>query len=214
MNDSKPALRPFSVLVYFDYTDAGGYAFEQAAWIVKRLASSEMHIVYVMSGETSEARVRQESGQLQGYVDAKAASIGGMGGKSVGLHVRHGDPVREIAQLAAEIDIDLIVIGTPTHASVKSWILGTTEEKLLQHSPCPVVVAGPKPTEPDVHYPAIAPACPECLKARAASHGAQWWCVRHVSHEGHGFSGHVYSYQRELPFATHDSEVIPTGIDF
>ena len=38
MNDPEPAPhRPFSILVCFDYTDAGGYAFEQAASIVKRL---------------------------------------------------------------------------------------------------------------------------------------------------------------------------------
>lgn len=214
MNDPKPASRPFSILVCFDYTDAGGYAFEQAASIVKRLPSSEMHLIHVTSGDTSDARVRQVAGQLRAYVDAKAASIGGMGGMSVGVHVRHGDPVREIAQLAAEVDIDLIVIGTPKHANLKSWILGTTEEKLLQHSPCPVVVAGPKPTEPHVHYPAIAPACADCLKARATSHGSQWWCARHASSGLHGVSGHLYSYQRELPFASHDSEVIPTGIDF
>jgi hypothetical protein len=27
-------------------------------------------------------------------------------------------------------------------------------------------------------------------------------------------SGHVYSYQRELPFAQHDSEIVRTGIQF
>lgn len=99
MNDPKPASRPFSILVCFDYTDAGGYAFEQAASIVKRLPSSEMHLIHVTSGDTSDARVRQVAGQLRAYVDAKAASIGGMGGMSVGVHVRHGDPVREMAEL-------------------------------------------------------------------------------------------------------------------
>jgi len=38
-----------------------------------------------------------------------------------------------------------------------------------------------------------------------------WWCERHSRHAPRA---HVFSYQRELPFATHDSEVIPTGIDF
>jgi nucleotide-binding universal stress UspA family protein len=213
MSDAQSPARPLRILVCFDYTDAGGYAFEQAAWLARRLATSEIHLVYVTSGETSEARVRQESGQLRAYADAKAASLGGMDGQSVGVHVRHGEPVREIAQLAADIDIDVVVLGSPKHTSLRSWLHGTTEENLLEHSPCPVVVAGPKPTVPKVHQPAIEPPCPDCLAARAASHGAQWWCARHGTAGLHGASGHRYSYQRELPFASHDSSVIPTGID-
>jgi hypothetical protein len=37
------------------------------------------------------------------------------------------------------------------------------------------------------------------------------WCDRHA-HEA--ASGHVYGYHREIPFASHDSQVTPTGIDF
>ncbi|HEY8087794.1 MAG TPA: hypothetical protein VIF09_08115, partial [Polyangiaceae bacterium] len=84
-------------------------------------------------------------------------------------------------------------------------------ERLIAGAPCPVLIASPPPKHPPKHEPTIEPACPQCLQARAASKGAQWWCERHAHRSN---QGHAFSYQRELPFASHDSEVIPTGIDF
>jgi nucleotide-binding universal stress UspA family protein len=206
-------MRPFSILLCFDDTEASGYAFEQAAHIARRIPSSEIHLVDVMSGEPSEEQSRQLSGRLRAYVDAKAASIGGMDGQSVAVHVRYGDAMREIAQLAAEIDIDLIVLGSPKHPYLQALLPGSFPEKLLQHAPCPVLVAGPKPLESIRHHPAIEPPCPACAKMRASTRGAEWWCARHTPSNRQGLGAHVYSYQREIPFATHDSAVTPTGID-
>jgi nucleotide-binding universal stress UspA family protein len=203
----------FSILVPSDLSEGGGYAFEQAAHLAQRIPGADIHLLDVTSGDTSEARIRQLAGQLRLYVSEKAASMGGLQGLRVGVHVRHGDPVREILQAAAELDAGLIVLGNTRHPRLKSLIVGTIVERLLPHSPCPVVLAGPKPIEPLVHYPAIEPPCPECVKARTQSDGRNWWCPRHTTN-GATAGGHVYSYQRELPFAQHDSEVVPTGIRF
>jgi nucleotide-binding universal stress UspA family protein len=203
----------FSILVASDLTEAGGYAFEQAARLAQRIPGATVHFLNVTSGDASEARVRQLGDQLRMYVSEKAVSMGGLQGLRVGVHVRHGDPMREIVQAAVELEIDLIVLGTPQHPHLKSLVVGTIAEKLLAHSPCPVVLAGPKPIEPLVHYPAIEPPCPDCVKARTQSGGREWWCTRHTTH-GATAGAHVYSYQRELPFAQLDSAVIPTGIQF
>jgi nucleotide-binding universal stress UspA family protein len=203
----------FSILVASDLSEASGYAFEQAAHLAEHIPGAAIHFLNVVSGDTSEARIRQLGGQLRTYVSEKAASMGGLQGLRVGVHVRHGDPVREIVQAAAELNARLIVVGNRQHPHLKSWVVGTIAEKLLVHAPCPVVLAGPKPLEPLLHYPAIEPPCPDCVKVRAQSDGHNWWCPRHTTH-GATAGGHVYSYQRELPFAQHDSEVVPTGIRF
>jgi Universal stress protein family len=115
--------------------------------------------------------------------------------------------------MAAELETALIVLGTPRHAHLRSLVLGAIAVKLLQHAPCPVVLAGPQPVELRVHHPAIEPACPDCLRARGRTRGREWWCARHTSLGATALGhGHVYSYQRELPFASPDAEVIPTGI--
>jgi nucleotide-binding universal stress UspA family protein len=199
--------RPFAILLCFDDTDASGYAFDEAARLAKRIPSSEIHLVYVNSGEASAERTEHLVGQFRAYVDAKAASIGDMEGQAVAVHVRNGKPVREIVQLAAEIDADLLVIGSPKHPHLASFIPGSVQEGLVQHAPCSIIVAGPKPPEPRVHFPAIEPPCPDCHQVRTESHGQQWWCARHQA----GLAAHTYSYQGEIPFAARDTAVDPTG---
>lgn len=57
-------------------------------------------------------------------------------------HLLKGTPTfSEICRLAREVDADLIV--TPTHGrtGLKRVFLGSTAERVIQHSPCPVFVA-------------------------------------------------------------------------
>lgn len=200
-----------SIVVGLDFTDAGGRAFDQAARIAQRVPRSELHLVHVFAAQPSEARSRDLRSHLRLYVNEKAASMNGLQGVTVGIHLRAGKPVREIVQFATEVRADLIVVGSHRGPHLKHWIVGSTAERLIVGAPCPVLVASPRPIEPEKHEPSIEPPCPQCVEARAASKGAQWWCERHA-HRGNG--AHSYSYQREIPFASHDSEAIPTGIDF
>ncbi len=200
-----------SVVVGLAFTDADGFAFEQAARIAKGVQGSELHLVHVFDSAPSEARSRELVGHLRLYVNEKAASLGGLKAMTVGIHLRTGKPVRELVQLATDVSADLIVIGSSKGPHMKSWLVGSTAEHLVAAAPCPVLVAPPKSKVVEAHDPAIEPPCPDCLRARASSHGANWWCERHAHHAQRA---HTFSYQREIPFASHDSEVIPTGITF
>lgn len=200
-----------TIVVGLDFTDADGRAFDQALRIARRVPSCELHLVHVFDAEPSEQRSRELVGHLRLYVNEKAAAAGGLGGMTVGIHLRSGKPVREIVQLATEVAADLVVVGSRHGPHLRSWAVGPTAEKLVRGAPCPVLVASPQPKEPEKHEPTIETPCPECVRARGASGGKRWWCERHA-HLANG--AHVYSYQRELPLRSHDSEVIPTGIQF
>jgi len=200
-----------SVVVGLAFTDADGPAFDQAVQLAGRVAHSHLHLVHVFDTEPSEAQTRELIDHLRLYVNEKKALLAGMKTMSVGIHIRAGKPVRELVQFATEIHADLIVLGSTKGPHLKSWLVGSTAEHLVGASPCPVLVAAPKPKAILPQVPTIEPACPDCVRARATSHGAAWWCERH-SH--HAKRAHSFSYQRELPFASHDSEVSPTGIDF
>jgi len=56
-------------------------------------------------------------------------------------HVVEGRPYAEIVRLAAETDVDLIVIGTSVHASLFGGtpVLGSEIERVVRNSPCPVL---------------------------------------------------------------------------
>lgn len=60
-------------------------------------------------------------------------------------HVVSGRPYVEIAKLARELKVDLIVLPTRGHSGLKRLALGSTAERLVRISPCPVLIPrGPK----------------------------------------------------------------------
>jgi len=56
------------------------------------------------------------------------------------IHAIKGRPFEEICRLARKIDIDLIVIATRGHTGLKHLVLGSTAERVVRYSPCPVLV--------------------------------------------------------------------------
>jgi hypothetical protein len=137
--------------------------------------------------------------------------LGGFAGNKVGIHLRSGEATDEITQLAEEIRADLVVVGSGGKGPhLKSWLVGSTAERLVSSARFPVLLAGPRHASVESHEPTIEPPCPDCLSARAKSDGTTWWCERHSHHTARA---HTYSYTREIPFSTRDEVVIPAGVD-
>jgi hypothetical protein len=167
--------------------------------------------VHAVEVGASAEHTKQLASDLRYYLEEKVKALGGLERQAVGIHVRCGKPARELAQLAKDVGADLLVVGARKGPHLKQLILGSVAERLLLAAPCPVFVAGPMPAaRDDAHEPAIEPACPECLATRQKTAGREWWCARHAQHHA---QAHAYSYLRELPLRTHDSAVIPTGVD-
>jgi nucleotide-binding universal stress UspA family protein len=56
------------------------------------------------------------------------------------IHAIKGRPFEEICRLAQEIDIDLIVLATRGNTGLKHLALGSTAERVVRYSACPVLV--------------------------------------------------------------------------
>ena len=56
------------------------------------------------------------------------------------IHVMKGRPREQICKLARDINIDLIVIATRGNTGLKHLTLGSTAERVVRYSPCPVLV--------------------------------------------------------------------------
>ncbi|HJR54730.1 MAG TPA: universal stress protein [Gemmatimonadota bacterium] len=54
--------------------------------------------------------------------------------------VRVGTPWREIVELAQELGVDSIVVGSRGLTGIKRLLLGSTAENVVRHAPCPVLV--------------------------------------------------------------------------
>ncbi len=57
-------------------------------------------------------------------------------------HVGH-QPAHTIADLARDVDADLIVVGTRGHGTLPGLMLGSVTQRLLHVAPCPLLVVPP-----------------------------------------------------------------------
>ena len=55
-------------------------------------------------------------------------------------HVLVGHPVRDIVQLAAELEVDLLVIGATGHSAIYERMVGSRADRIMQLAQCPVLV--------------------------------------------------------------------------
>lgn len=65
-------------------------------------------------------------------------------GSVVKTLVRHGNPGLEVAGVARDLKIDLIVIATRGNTGLKHVLLGSTAERVVRHAFCPVLVVREK----------------------------------------------------------------------
>jgi len=89
-------------------------------------------------------------------------------------HVRTGAPSKELVALAAEIDADLIVIGTDEQSGLERLLLGSTAASVQRHAPCSVLTVRQKPSIPEIED-----GCLDCLDARAEAGDGDARCARH-----------------------------------
>ena len=59
----------------------------------------------------------------------------------------HGDAAAEIVRVAAEREVDLIVISSHGRTGLGRMIFGSTAEAVVRHAGCPVLVVKPPPDE-------------------------------------------------------------------
>lgn len=206
--DASP--HPFVLLAALDLadTESGGYALDQAMRVGARIPGCQMHVLHV-SEKTPQPQVLD---LLRHYVTEKAEALSDFTLTGIGVHVRKGEPSRVIAELAAEIGADLVIVGTHRGPHFRTIVKGHTGERVTRESSAPVLVAGPRPKPQPEYIIVIEGACPDCLVERQSSGGKTWWCARHAEHH-RVLKHHLYAYESELPFAQHDSEISATGVD-
>lgn len=108
-----------SVVASIPMTDAAGFEgvayspeAEQALW------NAELETAHEELTRTAEA--------FQGTTVEKRAEV--------------GDPATTICLVAAELDVDVIVVGSHGRTGVSRLFLGSTSEHVVRHAPCPVLV--------------------------------------------------------------------------
>jgi nucleotide-binding universal stress UspA family protein len=199
--------KPYIIVVGVDFSEASELALQRAFEMTAGYEQAEIHLVNVVqtygpqvayempmdASALSVLTIAEARARFQTYADQAVARFGGSGQRAsrVFTHVRFDSVADEVAQLAADLEADLVIVGTHGRRGLSRMLLGSSAEATVRLAPCPVLVMRPKavPESP----PRIEPPCPDCVAARRASGGTEMWCERH--RERHG-QRHTY-FQRD-----------------
>jgi len=133
------------ILCANDGSERAFRALEQAIKIAKE-NDSELHMVSVEEvdymPEFMEA-VREEigtAGRRFHKVLQRARQMAEESRVTLHTHVLAGHPVRDIVELAAELKVDLLVIGSAGHSELYERMLGSRADRIVHLAGCPVLV--------------------------------------------------------------------------
>ncbi len=207
----------YSILVAVDYSEGSTLALAEAIRIATQRAPSHLHFVRVLAGVqlggadagsapgvTSAVSTQEPQGaaqELQDYLIRLVGSPNDPGAPATlaevswTAHVRSAEPVQAIAQLATDLQVQLVVVGTHSRKGLARFLLGSVAEGVVRHAPCPVLVVREVGAQPANDVPQIEPACERCVAQRRATAGKQLWCEQHSAHHDRRHTYHFSPFR-------------------
>ena len=120
---------------------------EQVVELARRAGATEARVLHLNLRESIRGQrfaIETES-SASGVVETAVLELG-MAGIAASGHIRHAlvDRAAEaIVADATEWGADLIVLGFPRRSELMTRLFGSVTLRVLQHAPCPVLVASP-----------------------------------------------------------------------
>ena len=146
------------ILLPTDFSGCANYALPYAAAIA-RATHAQIVCVHVVepvvpavgyTGLAEPMPIADISEQLEDSAERqlpKLAECEECAGLNVEEVIVHGDAAAEIVRVAAEQEVDLIVISSHGRTGLGRMIFGSTAESVVRHATCPVLVVKPPPEE-------------------------------------------------------------------
>jgi nucleotide-binding universal stress UspA family protein len=127
------------ILAATDFSTRSNRALRQAG-LLSRPASAQLHIVHVVDDDQPDDLVRLEKREAERLLSEQVESMPELRGIRVRSLVIDGDPFDGILRTAAEIQPDLIVMGSHRKQFLLDIVVGTTIERVVRKSPFPVLM--------------------------------------------------------------------------
>lgn len=139
----------FPMLVCVQFDETGHHALQQAFRMAKTHSRAPLHIAYILASSTAvtSATVNRHTRELE---DAEKHLREFVAARMIGeelqvkLHVRFGEVVPSVLQLALDYDVELIVVGTHGRRGVSKLTHGSVAGKLVEEARCPILIATPR----------------------------------------------------------------------
>jgi nucleotide-binding universal stress UspA family protein len=132
-----------TVVVPVDFSTASAEALKTALLLVAK--PQDLHVIYVTAPpiafnyaegwalDDPATRMKAAREHLTNFLATTNAA-------GVQTIIREGDPGLLIADYAAEVHADLIVMPSHGYHGVKRLLLGSVAERVLRHANCPILV--------------------------------------------------------------------------
>jgi nucleotide-binding universal stress UspA family protein len=157
----------FCLVVGLDTSEYAEIVLEHAIDQAARHEDVDLHVVTVTKREGDLDELKH---QLADLIEPALETLHGRPWRAH-VHVRAGDPANEIANLAADVRANMIVVG---RFGVRRGKLGRVAAEVIAKAPCPTLVVGIVDQSPQVDVQ-----CPKCVAVRAATDGERWFCDEH-----------------------------------
>jgi len=134
------------ILIPYDFSETAGLSLEHAVFMAKLLKAeiTLLHIVETVSFTSAISHAlsgfekKIEDATIE-KLDQLAREIHLKEGISLNVRTEVGRIYKKICQVAKEMSIDLIVMGTHGASGYQKYSVGTNTSKVVMESPCPVL---------------------------------------------------------------------------
>lgn len=134
---------PGKILLATDGAEDSGYASEVAAQFSSKF-DSELYVVHVGHEVPTphfeswvQAQLEEEARKTLAGEEQRIEEAGGTVAQA---HVKLGPSVEEIVNLAEELGVGVVVVGSPGLDTIKRMVLGSVSESVVRHAHCSVLV--------------------------------------------------------------------------
>lgn len=143
----------FRVVIGVNFTEEAGDAIFESVQLARLMPTIDLHFVHVVEMPSDiqdphvidavSERLGRVMIRLERYVRDALFSFSGneAWGCDVAFHVRVGLPARELHQVAADMDAEMIIVGADRSTFLRKLFHRSTVEQLVREASIPVVVA-------------------------------------------------------------------------
>jgi nucleotide-binding universal stress UspA family protein len=137
-----------TIVVATDGSPHGGRALALAESMLREAATARLvivHVVELVGGKGGVYPAAVDEDETEQHIGAEVEKLraDGLDATMVVRSTRLGGPAHEIADVAAEIEADVIIVGTRGRSPVSGFLLGSVPIRLLHVAHRPVLVVPP-----------------------------------------------------------------------
>lgn len=127
------------ILAATDFSTRSNRALRQAG-LLAQPNNARLHIVHVVDDDHPEELIRMEKREAERLLHEQTGSMPELRGVQTSLMVVTGDPFDGILRAAADVNADLIVMGSHRKQLLLDIFVGTTIERVIRKGSFPVLM--------------------------------------------------------------------------